>query len=311
MGGEQHTLIFRVDGVEHEIALDHSRCPRTLAKVIEALPARVDIHCAKIAGSHIMWPVPFIEGVEEASDVLDMPAGSFFFWPERQYLEITYAPLQAETAAVNYLGKLRGDVEWLRDYAERQRRGHGGEIFTADVYLKGGARPAEPDAAAYVETEIAAGSPALKQVRAARLDAWAGETADVRALLARRGLNIPFGPLVMAEGELRKAHELLWRLWNAGESLSDAQKCDIARFTIEAAITRVGGFCHMNDTAAILEKLIECFDGADPVADVLAEGVLFTGRVAAWLDLYIQWWPFNEVTLDTLGKTDSLRKAYQ
>ena len=305
MGGEADILIFKVEGVEREILLDGTKCPATLAKVKAALPATVDIHCAKIAGSHIMWPVPFVEAVENASDVLDMPAGSFFFWPERQYLEITYDALQAETAAVNYLGCLRGDVSWLRDYADRQRQGQGTAVFTAEVYLKDAPANAAP------EPDEADDGSALSGVRAARRAVWGAEPSDVAGLLARRGLNIPFGPLSMAEGELRKLHELLWRLWNAGGAIADAEKVAIARFATEAAITRVGGFCHMSETAAVLEKLIAALaDGSARLDDVLVEGILYSGRMAAWLDLYIQWWPINEMTLKTLEATDNApRKA--
>lgn len=298
-------LIFKVEGVEREIVLDGSRCPRTLAQVKAILPATVDIHCAKIAGSHIMWPVPFVERVENAADVLDMPAGSFFLWPERQYLEITYDALQAETAAVNYLGRVRGDVEWLRDYAGRQRREQGRELFIAEVYLKGTDAGPAPVAAG-----PAAGVSVWSDLQEARRAAWAAEPADVARLLARRGLNIPFGPLAMAEGELRKLHELLWRLWNAGPEIADAEKNAIARFAVEAAITRVGGFCHMTDTALVLEKLIACL--SEPPAgldDILVEAILYTGRMSAWLDLHIQWWPINELTLNTLENANSPRKA--
>lgn len=288
------TLIFKVDGIEHEIELIDTHAPRTLARLLETLPATVDIHCAKIAGSHIMWPVPFVERVEKASDVLTMPPGAFFFWPERQYLEITYDALQAETAAVSYLGRLKGDVAWLREYAERQRREQGRDTFTAEVFLRGGKAAAA--------TPKPAGDDAWTRIRSARLEAWDAQPSDVQALLDRRGLNVPFGPLSMAEGELRKLHELLWRLWNEPARRSDAEKAVIAAFALEAAITRVGGFCHMLDTAAILQDGIACLEGkVAPVEDVLVELILYTGRMAAWLDLHICWWPMNELTLDVLN----------
>jgi len=105
----------------------------------------------------------------------------------------------------------------------------------------------------------------------------------------------------MAEGELRKLHELLWRLWNEEERRDDAEKARIACFAIEAAITRVGGFCHMLDTAAVLQAGIACLEaGNDPVEDVLVELILYVGRMAAWLDLHICWWSMNETTLDAL-----------
>lgn len=287
------TLIFKVDGVEHEIELDGTRAPRTLARVLASTPAVIDIHCAKIAGSHIMWPVPFVERAESAADVLDMQPGSFFFWPERQYLEITYDALQAETAAVSYLGRLKHGAGWLRAYADRQRRGQGRAVFTAELYLRDGPPPAPP--------AEDGGSDGLRRIRDARRAAWERAPADVGALLARRGLNIPYGPLSMAEGELRKLHELLWRLWNEEGRRTDAGKAAIAAFVLEAAITRVGGFCHMLDTAGVFRSGIECLKaGADGVDDVLVELILFCGRMAAWLDLHIPWWPINELTLDAL-----------
>jgi len=288
------TLVFKVEGVEHEIELTDAHAPKTLAKLVAALPATVDIHCAKIAGSHIMWPVPFVERLESASDVLAMPPGAFFFWPERQYLEITYAPLQAETASVSLLGRLKGDIGWLRDYADRQRQGQGRALFTAEVHQRGretpAASPPRPD-----------GGDAFVRLRAARLEAWEGQPADVQRLLDRRGLNVPFGPLTMAEGELRKLHELLWRLWNEQDRRGDAEKARIAAFAIETTITRVGGFCHMLDTASVLRDGIACLDGGEaPIEDILVELILYAGRMAAWLDLHICWWPMNELTLDAL-----------
>lgn len=290
------TLIFSVDGIEHEIDLDTTRSPRTLARILDALPATVDVHCAKIAGSHIMWPVPVVERLEAGADVLAMPPGACFYWPERQYLEITYDALQAETASVSYLGRVAGDVGWLRDYAERQRREQGRRIFRAGVFVRGrssaraAAMPEEPDP--------------WRRLCCARRDAWKEEPADVRALLDRRGLNLPFGALAMAEGELRKLHELLWRLWNEGERRGDAEKVAIAVFALDAAIGRVGGFCHMQATAKSLQDGIACLTQTlVPSEAILTELVLYVGRMAAWLDLHICWWPINELTLEALKQT--------
>jgi hypothetical protein len=284
------TLIFKVDGVEHEIELADAYAPKTLAKVLANTPATIDIHCAKIAGSHIMWPTPFVERAESAADVLDMQPGSFFFWPERQYLEITYDALQAETASVSYLGRLKHGADWLRDYADRQRRQQGRAIFTAQLYLRDAEAPSLPDPEP--------GSEALRRIRGARIAVWKKQPAEVDALLNRRGLNIPYGPLSMAEGELRKLHELLWRLWNQQGTRNDAEKAAIASFVLEAAITRVGGFCHMLDSASVFQTGIDCLAAkSDAIDDILVELILYTGRMAAWLDLHICWQPINELTL--------------
>ena len=249
-------LVFRAEGEDRVLSLTSEFAPRTLAALLRSLPAELDIHCAKVAGSHIMWPVPFVERVEEAADVLTMEPGSFFYWPERQYLEITYAELQAETAAVSYLGKLEGDVDWLRDYADRNRREQGHRVFTAQMFAVGDADPEE-------NTEPEVGAGALAQLRSARIAAWREPPEEVQTLLERRGLMIPFGPLSLAEGEMRKLHELLWRLWNDTARYSDAEKATIAVFAIEAAIARVAGFCHMTGVGDVLQTGADLFCAGD------------------------------------------------
>ncbi len=291
-------LIFRCEGRDHPIEVTGEHAPETLAKVRAILPQKVDVHCAKIAGSHIMWPVPFVQRTEGAKDVLSMPPGAFFFWPERQYLEITYAELQAESAAVSYLGKLEGDVSWLADYADRQRRGQGRAVFTAEL-LGGDSAPAAPPAPPPA-------SPRLAAIRAARLAAWEAEPAEIAGLLGRRGKMIPFGPLHMAEGEMRKLHELLWRLWTAADTRPASETAAIARFVLEAGITRVGGLCHLTGASAVLAEGIACIEeSADPLPDILEELVLYAGRIAAWLDLHIPFHDCNETLRAALAARPS------
>lgn len=289
-------LVFRAEGVDHEVTLTDRFAPNTLAALLASLPARLDIHCAKVAGSHIMWPVPFVERIEQAADVLTMEPGSFFYWPERQYLEITYAELQAEAAAVSYLGRLDGDVDWLRDYADRNRREQGLRIFEAGMFVAG--QEGEP-----ALNHAALEQDALAKLRAARIAAWREQPQEVARLLDRRGLMIPFGPLSLAEGEMRKLHELLWRLWNDTSRYGDAEKAMIATFAIESAIARVAGFCHMTETGEVLDTGARLLTGSEAgVQDVLHELVLYCGRIAAWLDLHICWWPMNETTLTAQTK---------
>lgn len=289
-------LIFEVDNRAYRIHLTDEHAPKTLSGLKAILPTTADIHCAKIAGCHIMWPVPFVERVENAMDVMTMAPGSFFFWPERQYLEITYDELQAESAPIGYLGQMEGEVSWLRTYADTNRREQGQKLFTAKLYMEGEEGP--------VHTEPSVvGDDSWARLRSARQAAWVQPPADVQHLLDREGLMIPYGPLSMAEAELRKLHELLWRLWNDQTRYSNEQKKDIAIFAIEAAVTRVAGFCHMKDVGDVLEYGMACIEhGAIELESVLAELVLYSGRMAAWLDLRICWWPMNEITKNARAK---------
>src|SRR5690625_1754400 len=103
-----NTLDFVYAGQRYTIALDHAGAPNTLAQLQEHLPVRIDLHCAKIAGRHIFWHAPFIAELERGQDVLSVPPGTLLYWPERQFLELTYGPLQEEAAQITVLGRLTG-----------------------------------------------------------------------------------------------------------------------------------------------------------------------------------------------------------
>lgn len=285
------TLLFSHNGVAHEIELRPDLAPNTLAKLLASLPARLDIHCAKIAGQHIFWHAPFVAELESSIDIMTLPAGTFLYWPERQFLELIYGELQAEKASVSVLGQLKGDLGWLKELGRNLVLSHGREITWASLDFAPGSH-AVPAPEAPLE------HPGLRALHSARKAAWAEEPADVQRLLARRGMMLPFGPLAMAEGELRKAHELLWRLWNGSSGLPAEQVPGVACFLLQAFIDRVDGFCAMHETGAVLHLIIDLLrDTSAPLTRVLEEAVLYTGRMAAWLDLYIAWNDCNEQTL--------------
>lgn len=115
-------LTLSVDGEDFSITCNDT-APRTLAALGRILPFGLQLHTPKIAGAHIYWHAPMVEEVEGGIAVLDAPPGAFIYWPVRQFLEITYAPLQAETAAVTVLGQLDGPVERIAELAQRLREG--------------------------------------------------------------------------------------------------------------------------------------------------------------------------------------------
>lgn len=289
-------LTFFSEGVEHYINIDHSYSPNTIQALLDCLPLKVGIHCAKIAGSQIMWPVPFVQRTEKAIDVMTMPPGAFFYWPERQYLMLTYDELQAESAQINMLGQLEGDLDWLRKLAEDNRREQGQKLFTARL-------TADHHSNKPLQKVSSSAEDAMSRLRLARISCWQKEPESVQKLLDRKGLMIPFGPLSLAESEMRKLHELLWRLWNDQNQYSNVEKTTIAIFTLEAAITRVKGFCHMDSVGEVLSDGVECLvRKVEAVAVVLEELILYCGRIAAWLDLHICWWRMNEITLQSIQK---------
>ena len=60
---------------------------------------------------------------------------------------------------------------------------------------------------------------------------------------------------------------------------------------------QIGGFCHMLEVGDRLQDGIAVLNERKiETNQVLEELVLYIGRIAAWLDLHICWWPMNEMT---------------
>lgn len=293
-------IVFECDGYEHPIAITEEFAPRTVAALRDWLPTEITLHSAKIAGCHIYWPTPILVPLEKGANIHSLPAGSFLYYPDRQYLEITYDALQAETAAVNMLGTFEGDLAWLREFAERQRREHGQKVFTARLRFEGqsGADSSSIDASD--------DSP-LGRLKQGRMKAWADEPEELKALLKRDGLNIPFGPMITAEGEFRRTQELLWRLWHNSNGHDDSVRVVIAREVLDLTLARIVGYCQLEEAGQTLQAGKDALSEPNAsVGDILGELTIYCGRMGAWIDLHIPWWEANEVTRRNLARSPSV-----
>ncbi|TCK28305.1 hypothetical protein EV667_2309 [Ancylobacter aquaticus] len=291
------SLSFTLDGVAHEIELYPDLAPVTIGKVIANLPAALDIHCAKIAGQHIFWHAPVVADIEKPADILTLPAGTFLYWPERQFLELIYGDLQAEKAQVSVLGRLTGDIGWLRAFGRRVVENHGQAPLLAQL-------TANEDALALAVPEKPFTSPGLNALRTARKAMWQAPPEEMYALLRRQGMMIPYGPLAMAEGELRKLHELIWRLRSAAHGIGTAERARVLEFLIDAFNARIDGFCALHATGKVLDDAKALLGAPEDIDDVIEELVLFTGRAAAWLDTFIPWNALNEATQAALARQE-------
>lgn len=268
------------------IALDSQAAPRTAERLLASLPARIDLHCAKIAGNHILWHAPFVEPLEGGEDVMAMAPGAFLYWPERQFLELVFGELQAETAKVTVLGRVWGDIEPLRRIGARVAAEHGHRVVWGEL-----AGPPGAGEKAQAAEEDAAASPALQALRAERRALWDGPPAEIAAMMHRRGLMLPAGPLLMAESEARKLHE---GLWLALLALKEGSTGPAAVFMLRSAASRLAGFCGLAHAGDVLSGAAATLEaGPDDAQTTVEELILYAGRLAAWLDLRIPWGAVN------------------
>jgi hypothetical protein len=286
-------LLFEASGASWTISCDRERAPNTLAALARALPLPLQLHTPKIAGNHIYWHAPFIETVEGGTAVLDASPGAFIYWPVRQFLEITYAPLQAETATVTVLGHLDGPADGIQALAEQLRRNQGTKPFNGRLAISGAS---DSNRNAFVPKGLPA------HLLAARRALWAACPEDIAALPRSRAIMHPAGPCFMADGEARGLHETLWWIRERLGS-EDAAKLSFATaLALNRTAVRLRDFCHFTSSSEVLfayERAVT--EHANLLAALLDEAILCAGRISAWIDLQIPWNDVNEGFRSALG----------
>lgn len=277
-------LIFTAEGRSWPIRLSGD-ATRTRAALLASLPLRLQLHTPKIAGSHIYWHAPFVEDVEGATHVLDAQAGAFIYWPVRQFLEITFAPLQAENAEITVLGQLDAPIEGIAALAAVLKQEQGHRIIEGTLAL------AESDES---EPASAVSSVLSDDLLSRRKALWDSMPADIARLTVSRAIMHPAGPVFAAEAEARVLHELLWWV-RAGQSrYEETVLRQTMAITLDKTATRLRDFCHMDETPALLFALRDATQADVPLAALVDEAILVAGRVGAWLDLLIPWNDLNE-----------------
>lgn len=282
------------------ISCDGAAAPATMEALLSSLPATVYIHTPKIAGNHIYWHAPFIRDLERPRDVMEVAVGAFIYWPERQFLELVFAPLQAEVAKVTYLGAVDCDLESLVALGTHARAAHG----VSPVVAKLAENKATPDVPSAVEPEFE--QTPLSRIAAVRRELWREVPPEFNKLMAGRGIMHPAGPLFVAESGLRCLHELLWRHRSGALSHGGAIHRLAAAEACSMIATKLDDFCHLPASATAIRALAEAFGDPDlPTDAVLEEAILTVSKLSDWLDLLIPWNEINE----TVRSTDERRAA--
>lgn len=280
-------LLFEIDDSVWPILCDELAAPNTLAALATILPLPVRLQTPKIAGAHIYWQAPLLRDLEAGADIMSLAPGAFLYWPERQFLEILFAPLQQETASVTALGTLEdsGRVAEVARLGDRVRETAGVRPMTGVLRLAEGQDLPAPVAEVPRVSELAA-------LHICRNEIWQAPPPELADLIADRGILHPAGPVLFAESEARGLHELLWWMRRDG---SDVVLQGAAPVAIDKAAARLGGFCHLASCAEVLTGISDLLrSGKVPAADVIDETILYLGGLSAWLDTAIPWNAVNE-----------------
>jgi hypothetical protein len=286
------SLLLRAEGECVEIRLDTAAAPHTLRALADLLPMALDLHCAKIAGDQVIFPVPFVLPLEGALSINAIPQAAFIYYPERQFCELMFGDLQDEEASVTPLGEAGAHIATLRRIGERLQAAQGRRIVMGELSLgpeadRLGALPSRPEGPAQ--------SARVRAIRDARYAIWAGMPDEIGALMARRGIMLPVGPLLLAESEARKLHETLWLLRDRAGS--GGFTAAAAAMLLRGAADRLANFAGLGEAGGFAARAAALLEASDTDArPILDELILWAGRLAGWLDLCIPWQGINAVT---------------
>lgn len=308
------TLVLEVEGESIAIVLDTESSPRILLAVLERLPMAIDLHCAKLAGDQILWPTTVVMPLEGARSINALPDAPFIYYPDRQFLEIIYAPIQDEEADVVYLGEASRHVDALRRLGEtvQAEQGHriirgrlsvGGTGGWVDAFRKR-VHGMAPDPRYADRPGVDALGPFARSVREAAAAMADQPPSEVMTMMRRRGIMLPAGPLLNAQGETRKLHEGLWslrmRAAQAGEKplhsaiVVDDFVADAAAVLLRTAEDKLANFYGLHEAGGFAGKIAAHFEAtSEDARTVLDELIVWVGRLDGWLDACIPWQTVN------------------
>ena len=293
-------LYLETESERVEIELDFDSAPRTVAALISCLPARVDLHCAKVAGDQLLFSLPVVVPSENPRSIQETDPGVLIYYPARQFFEIMFGGLTDEEAIVTVIGKVAGDLGPIRRVGEALQRSHGWSISWANLTV-------DPMPATHVRGGEPPGSAAVRELRGLREQVWRARPDEIPHLMSHRSATLPLGPLVFAESEVRKLQENLWALRERvsapgqralpGGAEARAFVADVGAMLLATSAKLIAGYSGLHDASATLERAA-CLmtEQPDESLGLLDEALLISGRLAGWLDLCLPWQRLNEVT---------------
>jgi hypothetical protein len=327
-GSDKPTLILEAEGESITIALDTESSPRILLAVLDRLPMTIDLHCAKLAGDQVLWPTTVVMPLEGTRSINALPDAPFIYYPDRQFLEIIYAPIQDEEADVVCLGEASGHVDALHRLGEKVQadQGHriihgrlsvGGEGGWVDGFRKR-AHAMAPDPRYVDRPGVDAIGHFGRSVREAAEAMADAPPAEIMTMMRRRGIMLPAGPLLNAQGEARKLHEGLWSLRTRAAEAGDRPLhsaiavddfvADAAAVLLRTAEDKLANFYGLHEAGAFAGKIAGHFEAiSEDARTVLDEVIVWVGRLDGWLDACIPWQAVNtavERASDSLTRGD-------
>ena len=266
---------LRLNGKTAYFELFEKEAPITCANLLEILPQKIDIHYAKFAGQEILGVIPMMAPIEGGKSLDEIDEGCVAFYPDRAFFCIYYGELQDEEVSITVIGQLRADADFIAEMEKcRFRQGDVLEIYDPDAPAKEYAP--HPFC---IDTKMK----------------WDKLPDDIRRVFEKRGISLPGGPILNAEGESRKLGDMLYTLYTSVLKGEEFGKAFIGRL-LDYYAFKIGGWCGMTDCAQDIQRYKELLlDDTQDREAVLVDFIYWANRMNMWVDLLIPWEDVTEL----------------
>lgn len=255
--------------------LFEEEAPVTSKRLLEILPVKMDIHYAKFAGQEVFGVIPMMAPIEGGRSLKEIDRGCVAFFPDRAFFCIYYGDLQDEEVSITVIGQLYADDEFVAEMEKcRCRQGDVMEISDPDS-----------DKTEFTDYRFMIDSKM----------GWDKLPEDIRNVYMKRGIALPGGPIINADGEARKLSDFIYTLYT---SVVNGESYDL-EFTgklLDYYAFKIGGWCGMNDCADDIRKYKELLLAPDADLEaILIDFIFYANKMSMWIDLLIPWEDVTEL----------------
>ena len=262
-------IALKLNGRTAYFELFEKEAPITCQRLLEILPQKIDIHYAKFAGQEIFGVLPMMAPIESGKSLKEIDQGCVAFYPDRAFFCIYYGDLQDEEVSITVIGQLRADEDFI---AEMEKcRFHQGDVL--EIYDPEAAPKEHEPHSFLIDTKMG----------------WERIPDDIRRVYQKRGISLPGGPIIYADGESRKLADLVYTMYMSvcnGESWGR----EFMDRLLDYNAFKIGGWCGMTDCAEdVLRYKALLADPEQDVKEVLVDLIYWVNRMSMWIDLLIPW----------------------
>ncbi len=213
--------------------------------------------------------------IEGGKSLKEIDRGCVAFFPDRAFFCIYYGDLQDEEVSITVIGQLYADDDFIDEMEKcRYRQGDVMEIYDPETGIRG-----TTEHKFMIDTEMD----------------WMQLPPGIKRVYQKRGIALPGGPVINADGEARKISDFIYTFYTSVIN-GEKYEMDFIAKLLDYYAFKIGGWCGLNECADDILKYKELLlvPNADLEA-ILVDFIYYVNKMSMWIDLLIPWEDVTEL----------------